>query len=106
MYEVCYLSSFFHTIFICFINGSTSISTLIPVHDPTCIFDRMMAEAHRVRRQRSRSLAGSLSRSADWTEELERRLRSREAEEGRHCDDEDDAFASSPPCCRPSEDLV
>lgn len=32
------------------------------------------------RRQRSRSLAGSLSRSADWTEELERRLRSREEE--------------------------
>lgn len=30
------------------------------------------------RRQRSRSLAFSLSRSADWTEELEKRLRSRE----------------------------
>lgn len=32
------------------------------------------------RRQRSRSLAGPLSRSADWTEELERRLRSKEEE--------------------------
>ncbi|KAF3851731.1 hypothetical protein F7725_005086, partial [Dissostichus mawsoni] len=41
-----------------------------------------MAESPRVRRQRSRSLAGSLSRSADWTEELERRLRSREEEGG------------------------
>ncbi|XP_034716576.1 formin-2 isoform X2 [Etheostoma cragini] len=39
---------------------------------------RTMAEGHQVRKQRSRSLAGSLSRSADWTEELERRLRSRE----------------------------
>ncbi|TDG98455.1 hypothetical protein EPR50_G00218840 [Perca flavescens] len=39
---------------------------------------RTMVEGHQVRRQRSRSLAGSLSRSADWTEELERRLRSRE----------------------------
>ncbi|KAA8581142.1 hypothetical protein FQN60_002723, partial [Etheostoma spectabile] len=37
-----------------------------------------MVEGHQVRKQRSRSLAGSLSRSADWTEELERRLRSRE----------------------------
>nr|XP_010782356.1 PREDICTED: formin-2-like [Notothenia coriiceps] len=41
-----------------------------------------MAESPRVRRQRSRSLAGSLSRSADWTEALERRLRSREEEGG------------------------
>uniref|UniRef100_A0A8C5GS84 FH2 domain-containing protein n=1 Tax=Gouania willdenowi TaxID=441366 RepID=A0A8C5GS84_GOUWI len=31
---------------------------------------------------RSRSLAGSLSRSADWTEELERRLKSREEDPG------------------------
>ncbi|XP_008276611.1 formin-2-like [Stegastes partitus] len=45
-------------------------------------FHRMMAEGHRVHRQRSRSLAGSLSRSADWTEELERRLRSREEDGG------------------------
>lgn len=37
------------------------------------------------RRQRSRSLAGSLSRSADWTEELERRLRSREEERTLDC---------------------
>jgi len=37
---------------------------------------------HQVRRQRSRSLAGTLSRSADWTEELERRLRSREEDGG------------------------
>ncbi|XP_042364273.1 formin-2-like [Plectropomus leopardus] len=34
------------------------------------------------RRQRSRSLAGPLSRSADWTEELERRMRSREEDGG------------------------
>ncbi|KAM9716138.1 LOW QUALITY PROTEIN: formin-2 [Menidia menidia] len=34
------------------------------------------------RRQRSRSLASPLSRSADWTEELERRLRSREEAAG------------------------
>lgn len=44
--------------------------------------DRTMAEGHQVRRQRSRSLAGALSRSADWTEELERRLRSREEDGG------------------------
>ncbi|XP_059180708.1 formin-2 [Centropristis striata] len=43
---------------------------------------RTMVEGHQVRRQRSRSLAGSLSRSADWTEELERRLRSREEDGG------------------------
>lgn len=41
-----------------------------------------MAEGHQVCRQRSRSLAGPLSRSADWTEELERRLRSREEDGG------------------------
>lgn len=35
-----------------------------------------------VHRQRSQSLTGPLSRSADWTEELERRLRSREEEVG------------------------
>ncbi|XP_023120801.2 formin-2-like isoform X3 [Amphiprion ocellaris] len=45
-------------------------------------FHRMMAEGHRVHRKRSRSLASSLSRSADWTEELERRLRSREEDGG------------------------
>lgn len=44
--------------------------------------DRTMAEGHQVRRQRSRSLAGPLSRSADWTEELERRMRSREEDGG------------------------
>lgn len=44
--------------------------------------DRMMAEGHQVCRQRSQSLAGPLSRSADWTEELERRLRSREEDGG------------------------
>lgn len=44
--------------------------------------DRTMAEGQQVRRQRSRSLAGPLSRSADWTEELERRLRSREEDGG------------------------
>ncbi|XP_039978952.1 formin-2-like [Xiphias gladius] len=43
---------------------------------------RMMAEGHQVCRQRSQSLAGPLSRSADWTEELERRLRSREEDGG------------------------
>ncbi|GAA6232614.1 formin-2-like [Lates japonicus] len=43
---------------------------------------RTMAEGHQVHRQRSRSLAGPLSRSADWTEELERRLRSREEDGG------------------------
>ncbi|XP_027145508.1 formin-2 isoform X2 [Larimichthys crocea] len=43
---------------------------------------RTMAEGHQVRRQRSRSLAGPLSRSADWTEELERRMRSREEDGG------------------------
>jgi len=37
-----------------------------------------MAECHQARRQRSKSLASSLSRSADWTEELERRLKIRE----------------------------
>ncbi|KAF7204962.1 formin-2-like, partial [Nothobranchius furzeri] len=43
---------------------------------------RAMAEGHQSRRPRSRSLAGSLSRSADWTEELDRRLRSREEDGG------------------------
>ncbi|KAM6898604.1 formin-2-like [Lycodopsis pacificus] len=43
---------------------------------------RTMLEGHQVRRQRSRSIAGPLSRSADWTEELERRLRSREEDGG------------------------
>nr|XP_033467882.1 formin-2-like [Epinephelus lanceolatus] len=43
---------------------------------------RTMAEGHQVHRQRSRSLAGPLSRSADWTEELERRMRSREEDGG------------------------
>ncbi|RVE59855.1 hypothetical protein OJAV_G00193080 [Oryzias javanicus] len=39
---------------------------------------RTTAEGRRARRQRSKSLAGPLSHSADWTEELERRLNSRE----------------------------
>ncbi|XP_062299041.1 formin-2 [Scomber scombrus] len=43
---------------------------------------RTTAEGHHVRRQRSRSLAGPLSRSADWTEDLDRRLRSREEDVG------------------------
>lgn len=43
---------------------------------------RMAGEGHQIHRQRSRSLAGPLSRSADWTEELERRLRSREDDGG------------------------
>ncbi|KAM7382244.1 hypothetical protein PAMA_012890 [Pampus argenteus] len=43
---------------------------------------RMMVEGHRVCRERSRSLAGPLSRSADWTEELEKRLRNREEDGG------------------------
>lgn len=37
-----------------------------------------MAEGWQVRRKRSRSLASPLSRSADWTEELDRRLRGKE----------------------------
>lgn len=41
-----------------------------------------MAEGHQVRRQRSRSLAGPLSRSADWTEELERKMTTREEDGG------------------------
>lgn len=49
----------------------------------TCVL-RMVAERRRVCKQRSYSLAGPLSRSADWTEELEleRRLRSREEDRG------------------------
>ncbi len=43
--------------------------------------DRTLAE-DQVNRQRSQSLTGPLSRSADWTEELERRLRSKEEEGG------------------------
>lgn len=43
---------------------------------------RTTGEGHQARRQRSRSLAGPLSRSADWTEELERRLRSKEEDGG------------------------
>uniref|UniRef100_A0A4W6FB42 Formin 2 n=1 Tax=Lates calcarifer TaxID=8187 RepID=A0A4W6FB42_LATCA len=50
---------------------------LSPSHSPLS-----PRRGHQVRRQRSRSLAGPLSRSADWTEELERRLRSREEDGG------------------------
>ncbi|XP_061764608.1 formin-2-like [Nerophis ophidion] len=39
---------------------------------------RMMGGSHQVPRQRSQSITGPLSRSADWTEELERRMRCRE----------------------------
>ncbi|CAJ1080469.1 LOW QUALITY PROTEIN: formin-2 [Xyrichtys novacula] len=39
---------------------------------------RTLGGAQTTSRRRSRSLAGSLSRSADWTEELERRMRGRE----------------------------
>lgn len=42
----------------------------------------MMAEGWQVRRKRSRSLASPLSRSADWTEELDRRLRGKEEDGG------------------------
>uniref|UniRef100_A0A3P9BDZ8 FH2 domain-containing protein n=1 Tax=Maylandia zebra TaxID=106582 RepID=A0A3P9BDZ8_9CICH len=45
-------------------------------------FHRMMAEGWQVRRKRSRSLASPLSRSADWTEELDRRLRGKEEDGG------------------------
>uniref|UniRef100_A0A665T4R3 FH2 domain-containing protein n=1 Tax=Echeneis naucrates TaxID=173247 RepID=A0A665T4R3_ECHNA len=40
---------------------------------------------HHLPRQRSLSLAGPLSRSADWTDELEKRLRSREEDGGGSC---------------------
>ncbi|KAK2815463.1 hypothetical protein Q5P01_025930 [Channa striata] len=43
---------------------------------------RTTAGGHQVRRHRSQSLAGPLSRSADWTEELERRLRRKEEDGG------------------------
>nr|XP_040033391.1 LOW QUALITY PROTEIN: formin-2 [Gasterosteus aculeatus aculeatus] len=61
---------------------------LSPSHSPLSLrrahhhLHRTMHEAHQARRQRSRSIAGPLSRSADWTEELERRLRSREEDGG------------------------
>ncbi|XP_035989117.1 formin-2 isoform X8 [Fundulus heteroclitus] len=41
---------------------------------------RTLVGEHDSHRQRSLSLTGPLSRSADWTEELERRLRSREVD--------------------------
>lgn len=53
--------------------------------DNNVAVDRTMAEGQQVRRQRSRSLAGPLSRSADWTEELERRLRSGGEDGGGSC---------------------
>ncbi|KAM4716366.1 formin-2 isoform 2-T2 [Anableps anableps] len=43
---------------------------------------RTLAGEHETHRQRSLSLTGPLSRSADWTEELERRLRGREVDGG------------------------
>ncbi|KAM6964335.1 LOW QUALITY PROTEIN: formin-2-like [Tautogolabrus adspersus] len=43
---------------------------------------RLVSGTQTTSRRRSRSLASSLSRSADWTEELERRMRSREEEGG------------------------
>ncbi|XP_034564480.1 LOW QUALITY PROTEIN: formin-2 [Notolabrus celidotus] len=43
---------------------------------------RTMGGAQTTSRRRSRSLAGFLSRSADWTEELERKMRCREEEGG------------------------
>ncbi|XP_068611012.1 formin-2 [Brachionichthys hirsutus] len=55
-----------------------------PSHSPRSLrraqyhLHRTTAEEHHVHRQRSQSLAGPLSRSADWTEELERRMRIRE----------------------------
>lgn len=46
--------------------------------------DRMVAGEHETHRQRSLSLTGTLSRSADWTEELEKRLRGREVDGGEY----------------------
>lgn len=43
---------------------------------------RMAGEGHQIHRQRSQSLAWPLSRSADWTEELEKRLRRRDDDGG------------------------
>ncbi|XP_038159134.1 formin-2-like isoform X2 [Cyprinodon tularosa] len=43
---------------------------------------RTFVGEHETHRQRSLSLTGALSRSADWTEELERRLRGREVDGG------------------------
>ncbi|XP_023196508.1 formin-2-like isoform X2 [Xiphophorus maculatus] len=45
---------------------------------------RMVAGEHETHRQRSLSLTGTLSRSADWTEELEKRLRGREVDGGEY----------------------
>uniref|UniRef100_A0A3Q3VJG7 FH2 domain-containing protein n=1 Tax=Mola mola TaxID=94237 RepID=A0A3Q3VJG7_MOLML len=58
---------------------------LSPSHSPLSprqFRTMMMGEGHQARRQRSRSLNGPLSCSADWTEELEKRLRSREEDAG------------------------
>uniref|UniRef100_A0A672FGM3 FH2 domain-containing protein n=1 Tax=Salarias fasciatus TaxID=181472 RepID=A0A672FGM3_SALFA len=52
------------------------------LHSPAAEVSAVTVGRTAVRRQRSRSLAGPLSRSADWTEELERRLRSREEDAG------------------------
>ncbi|KAF3691470.1 Formin-2 [Channa argus] len=60
---------------------SPSHSPLSP-RRPHLHLHRTTAEGHQVHRQRSRSLAGPLSRSADWTEELERRLRSKDEDGG------------------------
>ncbi|XP_061612248.1 formin-2 isoform X3 [Phyllopteryx taeniolatus] len=54
---------------------------LSPSHSPMSLrrahhhFQRMMGGDHQVPRPCSRSNAGTLSRSADWTEEFERRMR-------------------------------
>lgn len=61
------------------LRGCMFVSDVLPAELSTgvCV-DRTMAEDHHICRQRSWSLTRPLSRSADWTEELERRLRSRE----------------------------
>ncbi|XP_068439001.1 formin-2 isoform X2 [Clinocottus analis] len=62
--------------------SSPALSPSLSPHRAHYHLHRLMPEGHQGRRQRSRSLAGTLSRSADWTEELERRLRSREEDGG------------------------
>ncbi|XP_054610797.1 formin-2-like [Dunckerocampus dactyliophorus] len=64
-------------------------------------FQRMMGGSHQVPRQRSQSITGPLSRSADWTEELERRMGCKDENGGRSVDLEEFSYrgGGSQPIC-------
>nr|XP_057917740.1 formin-2 [Doryrhamphus excisus] len=64
-------------------------------------FQRVMGGSHQVPRQRSQSITRRLSRSADWTEELERRMMCKDENGGRSVDLEELSYTGggSQPLC-------